>query len=436
MNKRSLLARLALPLSLTLALTACGGSNTGDNSAAGSDNSPNKSTKLGFFWWGSQTRHDATTKATELYTQKNPNITFSNQYADWDGYWKKLPTLAASNSLPDILQMDAAYIQDYVKRGTLEPLDDMKLEEFIDPAVLEKSKIGGKLYGVPISYNGTGIAFNKPALEAAGIKLPVKDWSWDDFFAFARDGREKLPKGKYAIGDYSNIWDWYQAYQTSMGKGPMFVDGVKFNLDKELWFKFNQTYADFRKEGVVPDAQTMFSFVENDLKNDPLTSGAIMTRGVPVGAIGALESMMPGQLDTVNNPVGPAGGGWAQSTIYLTISSKSDNKEQAKAFLKWFISDAEAGKILGTTRGIPINKKVFEAIEPTLSSGDKMGVDLYNKAVDKALPFYPAPPGWADFVKTYKDTMEQVMFGQTSLDKAYDIIEKAGKDTESSLSAS
>ncbi|MBY9078245.1 extracellular solute-binding protein [Paenibacillus sp. HN-1] len=426
------LTGLALPLALSVALTACGSGA----SESGSGNSKDTAVKLGLFWWGSQARHDATMKATQLYTEKNPNITFNNQYADWDGYWKKLPTLAASGSLPDIMQMDAAYIQEYVKRGTLEPLDDMKLEEWIDSSVLEKSKINGKLYGVPISYNGTGFAFNKPALEAAGIKLPVKDWTWDDFFAFAREGREKLPEGKYAIGDYSNIWDWYQSYQASMGKGPMFIDGVKFNLDKELWFKFNETYADFRKEGIVPDAQTMFSFVENDPTNDPLTSGAIMTRGVPVGAVSALDGLMPGQLDTVNNPVGPAGGGWAQSTIYLTVSSKSEHKEQAKTFLKWFINDSEAGNILGTTRGIPINTNIFKQIEPTLSEGDKKGVELYNKAVDKALPFYPAPPGWADFVKTYKDTMEQVMFNKLSLEKAYDIIDQAGKETESSLDAS
>ncbi|WNS43183.1 extracellular solute-binding protein [Paenibacillus sp. MMS20-IR301] len=428
---------LASMMVLGSSLAGCGGANKEEPAASGSNNQTPATAKanLSIMWWGSQERHDATVKATEKYTEAHPNITFTPQYTDWDGYWKKLPTLAASKTLPDILQMDATYIQEYAARGVLEDLSDMDLSDVIDSGVLENSKIGGKLYGVPLSYNGNGFVYNKPELEAAGVTLPVQDWTYDQFFAFAEEAAEKLPDGKYGIGDYTNYWDTYQAYQMAYDKGPVFVDGVTLNIDKELWYKFEELYVDFRARGVIPDAQTTFSMIENDPASDPLISGRVMTRGVPVGAVGALDSAVPGKLEIVNNPSGPSGGGWAQSTMYLSLSSTSKNKAAAKEFLKWFISDPEAGTLLGTTRGIPISKVIFESIKDNLTPGELLGVKMYDMAAPKAMPFSPAPSGWADFVKTYSDTMTEVMFNKKTLDEAYEIIMNKGKEVQDKISS-
>ncbi|MNO58591.1 putative ABC transporter substrate-binding protein YesO [compost metagenome] len=434
-KKRAVIG-LASIMVMGSALAGCGGAKTEEPAASGSSQAPaSAKANLDIMWWGSQERHDATLQALDLYTRNHSNITFTPQYTDWDGYWKKLPTLAASKSLPDVLQMDATYIQEYAARGVLEDLSDMELSDVIDSGVLEKSKIDGKLYGIPLSYNGNGYVYNKPELEAAGVTLPVQDWTYDQFFAFAEEAHAKLPKGKYGIGDYTNYWDTYQAYQMAYGKGPVFENGVTLNIDKETWYKFQQIYVDFRANGVIPDAQTTFSMIENDPASDPLISGRVMTRGVPVGAVGALDSAVPGKLEIVNNPSGPSGGGWAQSTMYLSLSANSSNKEAAKEFLKWFISDQEAGKLLGTTRGIPISNVIFESIKDNLTPGELLGVKMYDMAAPKAMPFSPAPSGWSDFVKTYSDTMTEVMFNKKTLDEAYEIIMNKGKEVQDKISS-
>lgn len=392
-----------------------------------------KAVKLKIMWWGTQARHDATLKALELYTSQVPKVTFAPEYTAWDGFWEKLPTLAASNTIPDVLQMDAAYIQSYVKRGQLADLSDLDLKDIVDPKILENVKINGKLYGVPLSLNGAGMVYNKPDLEAAGIKLPFNNWTYDDFFAFAKEARTKLPKDKYPIDDLTNVWDWYQSYQTAQGKGPIFQDGTKFNLDKDTWFQFQNIYAGFRKEGIVPSADLQMSFKENDPKLDSMASGKVLLRGATVGSATAIQALVPGKLVVNSNPIGSKGGGWAQSTIFLSVGANSANKEQAKQFIKWFISNQEAGKTLGTTRGIPINEGIFKTLESTLSKGDLFGKDLLNVAKDKALPFYPAPPGSEDFVKTYKSEMEAVMFGKQTLEQAFKTITDKGKDAEAKL---
>lgn len=436
----------SLLLAVLLVLSACSSNNNSGNSqenagnntaaesnandtAADDTKSADAPVSLSIMWWGPDARHEATLKALDVYTAQHPNVTFKPEYMAWDAYWQKLPTLAASKSMTDVLQMDAAYINEYVSRGTLEDLSDIDLTGIVDPSVIDNLKIDGKLYGIPLSQNAQGIAFNKAELEAAGIALPQKDWTWDDYFKFAREAKAKLPEGKYGISDTTNLWDWYNWYQTANGEKPLMSDGGKtFTLNKDLFMKYHQTFADLRKEKVVPPADQVLSFKENDPTADPMASGVVMTRGATTGSVAALEQLMPGKIDVVNVPTGPAGGGWAQSTIFLSVSTDSKNKEEAKAFVKWFITDKEAGKALGLTRGVPINPEIYAELEPTLEPKDKIGKKIYDVSLDKALPFYPIAAGYTEWVDTYKATMEGVMFGQTSIEEAYEKLNKLGQD--------
>lgn len=430
---------LPLLLGCMLVFTACGGGGNGGNASNGGASpgsgggdgqaSGGKTVELGITWWGPDERHQATQAALDLYTKQKPNVKFKPEYMAWDAYWQKLPTLAASKSVPDILQMDAAYIQDYVSRGIMEDLSDVDLKGIVPDNILENIKIDGKLYGIPLSHNAQGLAYNKADLEAAGIPLPKQGWTWEEYFQWARDAKAKLPADKYPIGDPANAWDWFQWYQASQGKGAIMSDGGKtFNLDKELFVKFHTELSKLRQEKVLPPPDMSLAFLENDPQADPMASGKVMTRGATVGSVSALEQLMPGKVAVVNVPNGPSGGGWAQSTIFLGVSANSKHKDEAKKFVKWFITDPEAGKALGLTRGIPINEAIYKELEPNLQPKDKISKELAEVASPKAMPFYPAGPGFTEWVDFYKTTMEAVMFGQKSIEDAYNEINKLGQD--------
>ncbi|WP_028610761.1 ABC transporter substrate-binding protein [Paenibacillus harenae] len=426
-----------LMMAVMLVLSACSGGGNGGNKAgeetdAGADNKGNEApagkTTLSIMWWGTDARHEATQKALDIYTKQNPAVTFKPEFMAWDAFWQKLPTLAASKTITDVLQMDAAFIQEYVARGQLEDLSDIDLSGIVDPNVIENLSIDGKLYGIPLSQNAQGIAFNKTELDEFGIPHPHKDWTYDEFFQWARDARAKLPEGKYPIGD-TTTWDGFNYYQTAMGKPPVMSDGGKtFTLDKDLFMEFYQTYEEFRKSKIVPPAEKAASFLENDPQADPMASGVVMTRGATTGSVSALEQLMPGKVGVVNLPTGPAGGGWAQSTIFLSVSATSKNKDEAKKFVKWFISDKEAGKALALTRGIPINPDIYSELEPTLEAKDKLGKEIYDLSLDKALPFYSPAAGFSEWVDTYRKEMDAVTFGQQSIEEAFNKIEKMGKE--------
>ncbi|WP_188990338.1 ABC transporter substrate-binding protein [Paenibacillus nasutitermitis] len=446
-RKRSAIL-LFTSMALLIILAACSGGGGGGNDGTSGSSGDSKTTgnkegnaagsepskeagaakTLSMMWWGTDARHEATKKALDLYTQQHANVKFKPEFMAWDAYWQKLPTLAASKSITDVLQMDAAYIQEYVSRGQLEDLSDIDLSGIVDANVVENLKIGGKLYGIPLSQNAQGIAFNKPELEQYGISLPQKNWTYDEFFQWAKDARSKLPEGKYPIGD-TTTWDGFNYYQTSMGKDPIMSDGgKKFTLDKELFMTFYKIYEDFRKTKVVPPAEKAAAFLENDPQADPMASGVVMTRGATTGSVSALEQLIPGKVGVVNMPTGPSGGGWAQSTIFLSVSANSKNKEEAKNFVQWFITDKEAGKALGLTRGIPINPEIYKELEPTLEQKDKLGKEIYDLSVEKALPFYAPAAGFSEWVDTYKKELEAVTFGQQSIEDAYNKIDKMGKE--------
>jgi multiple sugar transport system substrate-binding protein len=200
-----------------------------------------------------------------------------------------------------------------------------------------------------------------------------------------------------------------------------------------LWLKFQKMHEQWRADGSLPPAEATTAYKENDPKGDAMVSG-VMARDVTVGSVAVQETMNPGKIAVVNNPVGPSGGGWAQSTIFLSLSADTKNAAEGKKFIQWFISDQEAGKTLGMTRGVPINDAIFKTLEPTLSKKDLLGKEMLNTALDKALPFYPAPPGWSDFVSTYKSEMEAVMFKKQTIEQAYYKIAAKGKETEAKLS--
>ena len=172
--KRKFMSKLfacAMTATMIMAATGCGSSastgstdaGTGSDTTTTSAEAPSGDTQiedasgdvnLSIMWWGSDARHEATLSVLDMYKEKT-GVSFSAEYTGWDGYWQKLPVLAASNSMTDVLQMDAAYIHQYVDNGQLADLTDLvDLSNLLSPEEIEAIKIDGKIYGIPLSRNG------------------------------------------------------------------------------------------------------------------------------------------------------------------------------------------------------------------------------------------------------------------------------------------
>ena len=89
--------------------------------------------EIGFGWWGNQVRDEVTKAATDYFTENYPNITFNLNTQSWNNYWALMSTYAANNDLPDLIQQDYAYIEQWVEAGRSAGSDPLRGERRAGP---------------------------------------------------------------------------------------------------------------------------------------------------------------------------------------------------------------------------------------------------------------------------------------------------------------
>ena len=177
---------IAIVAAMVLGMTACGGSGTADTKEAGSqaegasgeNAASGDGSEMVVAWWGNQVRNERTQAILELYSEQNPGVTFDGQFSEWADYWNKLATAAAGHSMPDIVQMDYKYIQQYVNNDLLVDLTPYIENGTIDVAdcnedVLNSGKVGDGLYAICNGINAPALLYNKTALDEAGIQYDL-----------------------------------------------------------------------------------------------------------------------------------------------------------------------------------------------------------------------------------------------------------------------
>ncbi|AZS13907.1 ABC transporter substrate-binding protein [Paenibacillus lutimineralis] len=418
-------------------LVACGGggeakNNTpsdkaGDSTAAAG----NQQVKLRIMWWGSQPRHEATLAALELYTKNHPNVTFEPEYSGMDGYLDKLSTQAAAKNAPDVVQLDPGWAPDWAARSQLVELTSEVDVSKIDPKLLTGGQSGGKQYAVPLGSVAYGMIYDKAAMDKLGISNPQNGWTWDDFFALAKDSKSKLPSGQYFTKDFAGDYFAYSAFQYSKGKGQVITDDGKFNIDQDTFLEWTRKFEELRKEGIVPPADVNSSDKEFDPQMDLMAAGKILLRLSFSNNYGSWDSLHPGAYSLVTMPRSEEAGGWLKPSMYLAVTEGTKYEAEAKEFINWFLNDPEAAKILGTQRGLPANKDNANALEASMSDVDKVGLELLRATEPDGQTWSAGAGGWTNFIdKDWLLVRDQLSFNKITPEQAFDQLKDASKAYE------
>jgi multiple sugar transport system substrate-binding protein len=123
----------------------------------------------------------------------NPDIKVTHTNLSWDDILVKGRTLVATNSTPDILNLNT--FSDYAAAGLLykatDIFDSKKMADFV-PAFVENSKYNGEAYAVPDLASARMFFYNKQVLYSSGVsKVPT---TWDEVTAAAKKIKAKYPK--------------------------------------------------------------------------------------------------------------------------------------------------------------------------------------------------------------------------------------------------
>ncbi|MEU4424905.1 ABC transporter substrate-binding protein [Actinoplanes sp. NPDC024001] len=353
-RRRLLSGLVAGMLALPLALGACGGDD---------EPADDGKVELSFFWWGGEARAELTEKALDLYTQKHPNVTFKKTWQANQGYFDKLATLTAGDDAPDIFQIDDNYLAEYATRNVTLDLSSYQSSGKLDTTKFPKGlvdygTVGGKLAGVAFGENTQGLVYNKTKLEAAKQELPTTGMSWEQHIAWAKaaGAAAKLPGTMDPSADYKAFWLWLR----QNGKD-MYTPEGQLGFTKEDVQKWFELWKGARDAKATPTPDVIHEGNATDVTKQLVVTGKALTSWVWANQLPELQKNTKDELGVVAYPGDPSAQ-WPRASMYFSVYRGTDHKDVAVDVINFLANDPEAGKILGTDRGLPSNLDIRKTV--------------------------------------------------------------------------
>jgi multiple sugar transport system substrate-binding protein len=419
-----------LSLLLLLSFTAC--SISSDEATESNGANGNKKVTLRVAWWGGQPRHDYTMKVIEMYEKKNPNVKITAEYANWDDYWKKLAPMASASQLPDVIQMDTAYLFQYGKKDQLEDLTQYIKDGTIDSSAIDENAISGgmiadKLYGFTLGSNVLTVISNDDMLKEADIKMDDENWTWDDFEKIALDFQKAT--GKYGTNGMNPAHVFFPYYLRTQGERLYNEDGTGLGYsDDKLFIQYFERQLRLVEANAfpTPDVEAHINGLEDEFI---VTGEAALTwnwsnqfSGFAQSAQSSLSLKLPPEHAEETAL-------FLRPSMFFSIPKSSKQKEEAAKFIDFFVNNIEANKVIKGDRGVPVSSKVVKAIKPELAEEETKIFDFVEKAsrnVSASDP--PDPLGSAEVMKVLQYISEQILFNKmTPEDGARSFREQADK---------
>ena len=417
-----------------LALTAlfAGVAGCGDDDGGGSGDS-GKPVTLRFTWWGNADRAELTEKAIDAFEAKYPNIKIETEFAEFNAYWEKMATQIAGGSAPDILQMDYRYVREYADRNVLaEFTGDASVDTSkMDQGLLNAGKVDGKAYAIPMGQNTQSYTYDPAAFEAAGAALPKDGWTWADLEAAALKISQKNANKVHGVVDFGPIEDWFEVWLRQQGK-TLYTDDGKIGYTAEDVVKYWQLADKLRKSNAATQADET-SKLDGSQANDPVAKKTASS------GFGYDSGFTPKTFEIFGRPVALAPfptdtgelGQYAKPSMLISIARRSEHPKEAAQFINFLLNDVEVGKQLGTSRGMPVNSDVRQAVGGSLTGPPKLAFEFEQAVLPKLKPAPPAPPKGAGAVKSaFQRIYDDVMFGRSSIE---DAAQKILKEAEQAL---
>lgn len=382
MKKKSLKKAAVLAISGAMAVTslaACGGSGSGKDSEGGSSDS------LTMAWWGNQVRNERTQQALDAYKEES-GITVSGQFYQWGDYWSKMATSAAGKKMPDVIQMDMSYIQQYVDKGQL-----LDLTPYIEDGTLDTSnisedivnmgKVGDGIYGIAAGTSASCMFYNKTLLDELGITIN-DNMTLDEFIDISKQVYEET-------GYRSNLYH--------------------YGLYMDMYARANDIQASDKLGGdSADDYLPYFETLETGIKEGWQISPS------QAADIDSALTTIPTTDPQKSNYVKPA--------MYFSVSADTANPEEAVKLLNYLTNSETAYDILLAERGVPASTAISEAIMDKLSPAEQENANFVNNVIaPNSSPMPPFPvEGSTEAQDLLRKLEEKVKYGEYTAQQAAD----------------
>lgn len=333
--------------------------------------------------------------AIALFEEENPGVKveyvsgiLKDDYPEW------LSEQLILGEAPDVFLLFGENFNDLAEIGALKNLNgliekdkDFSVEEFYASA-FAYGKYEEKQYALPYECAPRLMFVNKTILDAEGIAIPEKNWTWDDFYEICSTVTKDLSGNgtpdQFGVVDYT----WSEAFDANgvklfdqQGSECYLTDdrvreAILFMEKLErLYDGYQVTDRDFDR-GKVAFRPMLFSEYRA-YKPYPLS----------------IKKYSGFEWECISMPAGNSGNNYSQlDTLMLAMNENTSHTQTAWKFMKLLSADERIQEeIFDYSEGVSVLKKVTES-DKTLkllidSSGENSGFNLQtlSDAVDNAV---------------------------------------------------
>ena len=322
----------------------------------------------------------AWTKIIKDFEAANPGIKISREGRSVDEHKAALRVAAQSSQGPDIYFMWAGLGLggEFVKAGLSKPLDEYYekygWDKRLTPSAASFSKLyEGKRHGVPYTFHGEGIYYNKALFEKAGIKSVPQ--TYDEL----KEDAAKLKKAGIAAFTFGGSVNWHvMRLMDVILESKCGADKHDQLMDMKLdWSSEPCATASFEELNDWSQNYILKPFMGID--NSQAFKLFLANRAAMMLEGDWLVDQLRGakKLDGINLFPFPTGTdrlyGFAE---YLYVSAKSAHPDDAATFLDYLLSDKVQQESLGAFGSISVNSNVkYEKVDAL----DQKWIDIFGK---------------------------------------------------------
>ena len=369
---------------------------------------------IGFAWWGNQLRDEVTKNAADHFSEVYPNIKFNLNNQVWNDYWTIMTTASSSGELPDLMQQDYAYLEQWAEAGAL-----LDLTPYIESGALDVSNIsdsivdtgkanGGGIYAVCAGENAPALSYNKTLTDELGITVP-DNMTWDEFAEISRKIYAETGIGVlYGNGNSENPLTYYArglGHQAFFGE-----DGLEVTVEEMTGYY--QRLMDGVKEGWLFSTDKCASVDTSTIEGNPMVYGtdnsvrtwcafAFSNQYAAFSKAAAAANIELGICSWAEN--NPSSANYLKPGQFFSVTTNAKNPDLAVAFLNYLINDVDANTLLLAERGVPASSVVAASIKDAVSERDAtypIIVDYLDMVSKNSSPIFPSLPGYAGTVNT------------------------------------
>lgn len=347
----------------------------------------------------------------------NPDVDVQLIFAPHDAYPARVSAAVTSGDMPDVMELDAPFLANYVWSGMLRPLEGLVSPELI--ADLTASgvaqgtyPIDNKLYAVGIFDSTVAMYANRRYLDQIGARIPtsVADaWTREEFEDILTKlaGVEGVQWPLDLFRSYGVKSEW-----VTYGYQPLLNSAGCDLIDHTTW----KAVGTLDSPACVSALTTMQTWVNNGWVV-PASAGSnqFFAEGAPAALAWGGNWIYAQALPTLGDdmivlPLPNFGNGTRSpnGTWIWGITQASENPELAGNFIDFFMAD-EGYRTYASENGAFPGAKSFAAQSPLYAEGGPMAL-AYAQADGAAVP-RPPHPAYPTITNTFMDAVDAIFNG-------------------------